>query len=242
MLSIILSMAVAALFGGGLYLTTSLHPSVSVIAGMVVFTLIYVLLLKRIMNSINVAMDGVQKDLMANRPEVAVRKLEEVQKKFGPWQLFVKKQMNAQIGMVYYMRRDFNKAFEYLNQGFARHWIAMAMLAIIHMKRNQPKQMIATFDKALVVTRKEPLLWSLYAFCLDKIGDRNKAASIMEKGLKKVGSDELMSANLAALKAGGKMKMQGYGDLWHQFQLEKQGDLIRKHTKAIQGRRKIVRR
>jgi hypothetical protein len=38
------------------------------------------------------------------------------------------------------------------------------------------------------------------------------------------------------------MKMLGWGDLWYQFHLEKQGTLIRQQTKAIQGRRKIVRR
>lgn len=242
MLSIVVSLAVAALFGGALYLTTSLPLAVPVIAALVVFTLIYILMLKRIMNRVNVAMDGVQKDLMANRPEVAIKKLEQVQKTYGPWQLFVKKQMNAQIGMVYYLRRDFSKAYDYLIQGFVRHWVAMAMLGIIHMKRNQPKKMIATFDKAVAATRKEPLLWTLYAFCLEKIGDRNKAISIMEKGIKKVGSNELMSANLEALKNGKKMKMQDYGDIWYQFQLEKPGAMIRKHTKAMQGRRKIVRR
>jgi uncharacterized protein HemY len=150
--------------------------------------------------------------------------------------------MNSQIGMVYYLRRDFSKAYGYLEKGFVRHWVAMAMLAIIQMKRNQPKNMIATFDKAVSGTRKEPLLWTLYAFCLDKIGDRNKAVTIMEKGLKKIKNDELMTANLEALKAGKKMKMQGYGDQWSQFQLEKQGSMIRKQTKAMQGRRKIVRR
>jgi len=242
MLSVLISFAVAALFAGALHLTTSLHPVVPLLAGLIVFTIIYILMLKQVMNRINISMEAVQKDIMANRPEAAILKLENMQKKYANWQFFIKKQMNAQIGMVYYLRRDFSKAYEYLNQGFVRHWVAMAMLAIIQMKRNQPKNMIATFDKALTATRKEPLLWSLYAFCLDKIGDRNKAVSIMEKGLKKVGKDDLMTANLAALKTGGKMKMQGYGDLWMQFQLEKQGDLIRKHTKAIQGRRKIVRK
>lgn len=242
MFSVLISLAVGALFGAALYLTTSLHPVVPVIAGLVVFMLIYILLLKQIMNRINVAMESVQKDIMANRPEIAIQKLEATQTKYANWQFFIKKQMNAQIGMVYYLRRDFTRAYEYLKEGFVRHWIAMAMLAIIQMKRNQPKNMIATFDKAIAVTRKEPLLWNLYAFCLEKIGDRNKAIAVMEKGLKKVGSHELMSANLEALKAGNKMKMQGYGDLWHQFHLEKQGDLIRKHTKAIQGRRKMVRR
>lgn len=150
--------------------------------------------------------------------------------------------MNSQIGMVYYLRRDFTKAYEYLNSGFVRHWVAMAMLAIIFMKRNQPKKMIATFEKAVAANRKEPLLWSLYAYCLEKIGDRGKAVSIMQKGLKKNSGNELMEANLNALQNGKKMKMQDYGDVWFQFQLEKQGTLIRKHTKAIQGRRKIVRR
>ena len=242
MFSVLISSVVAGIFGAALYFTTSLHPSISVVTGLAAFTLIYVLMLKQVMKRVGDSMEVVQKDMMANRPEAAIHKLEAVQKKYAYWQFFIKKQMNAQIGMIYYMRRDFSKAYEYLEQGFVRHWVAMAMLAIIQMKRNQPKKMIATFQKTVAGTRKEPLLWSLYAFCLEKIGDRNKAVSIMEKGLKKVGGDELMSANLEVLKSGGKMKMQGYGDLWHQFQLEKQGDLIRKHTKAMQGRRKMVRR
>lgn len=242
MLSVLISFAVAAAFGAALHFTTSLHPVVPVIAGMIVFTVIYIILLKQVMNRINDAMESVQRDIMANRPEAAVHRLEGVQKKYAYWQFFIKKQMNAQIGMVYYLRRDFSKAYEYLQEGFVRHWVAMAMLGVIQMKRNQPKNMISTFDKALTVTRKEPLLWSIYAFCLEKVGDRNKAVTVMEKGLKKVGADELMTANLEALKSGGKMKMQGYGDAWLQFHLEKQGAMIRKQTKAIQGRRKIVRR
>lgn len=242
MFSVLISLVVGSAFGTAIYLTTSLHPAVPALAGMTAFTLIYVIMMKQVMKRVGVAMEGVQKDIMSNRPEAAIHKLEAVQKKYANWQFFVGKQMNSQIGMVYYLRRDFGKAYDYLSDGFVRHWVAMAMLAIIQMKRNQPKNMIATFDKAVAGTRKEPLLWSLYAFCLDKIGDHNKAVTIMEKGLKKVGSDELMSANLEALKAGKKMKMQAYGDLWSQFQLEKQGDMIRKHTKAMQGRRKIVRR
>jgi len=46
--------------------------------------------------------------------------------------------------------------------------------------------MVDTFEKAVTVTRKEPLLWSLYAFCLEKIGERDKAIKVMERGLKKL--------------------------------------------------------
>lgn len=242
MLSVIISLAIAGLFGAALFLTTSLPEIVSIVTGLAAFTLIYVIMLKQVMKRVGDAMDGVQKDIMSNRPDAAIHKLEAVQKKYAYWQFFIKKQMNSQIGMVYYLRRDFKKAYEYLEQGFVRHWVAMAMLAIIQMKRNQPQKMIATFDKTISGTRREPLLWSLYAFCLDKVGDHNKAVKIMEKGLKKIKNDELMTANLEILKSGGKMKMQAYGDQWSQFQLEKQGAMIRKQTKAMQGRRKIVRR
>jgi len=242
MFSTFIALAVGALFGVALHYTTSLHPVVPLLAAVIVFTFVYVMLLKKIMGKINDAMGAVQKDIAANRPDAAIHKIEAVKKKYANWQFYINKQMDAQIGMVYYLRRDFSKAFEYLQQGFVRHWAAMAMLAIIYMKRNQTKQMIATFDKAVAATRKEPLLWNLYAYCLEKVGDRNKAISIMEKGLKKVGDNEVYADNLEALKNGKKMKMQEYGDFWYQFHLEKQGAMLRKHTKAVQGRRKVVRR
>ena len=64
----------------------------------------------------------------------------------------------------------------------------------------------------------------------------------MNKALKKAGNDERLKTNLEALQNNKKMKMQVYGDVWYQFHLEKTGAMIRKQTKAIQGRRKIVRR
>ncbi|RLB62558.1 MAG: hypothetical protein DRH08_12285, partial [Deltaproteobacteria bacterium] len=131
MLSVIISLAIAGLFGAALFLTTSLPEIVSIVTGLAAFTLIYVIMLKQVMKRVGDAMDAVQKDIMSNRPDAAIHKLEAVQKKYAYWQFFIKKQMNSQIGMVYYLRRDFKKAYEYLEQGFVRHWVAMAMLAII---------------------------------------------------------------------------------------------------------------
>lgn len=241
MLSLLISLA-AGVVVTLLLLLTPLHYAFAVIIGAVVFAGIYAIVLRQVMQKINVAVEVAQKDLAANRVEKAVRVIEDVQKKFSPWQFYVKQQMNSQIGSIHYLRRDFSKAFEYLEQGFARHWVGMAMLAICYMKRTQNSKMIDAFEKAVTVTRKEPLLWSLYAFCLEKIGERDKAIKVMERGLKKLKGDERMEENLKLLQDGKKMKMQPYGDLWFQFHLEKTGTLMRLHTKAIQGRRKIVRR
>lgn len=241
MLSLLISLA-AGVVATLLLLLTPLHYAFAVLLGTLVFAGVYAVVLRQVMLKLNAAVEAAQKDLAAQRIEKAIRVLEDVQKKFGPWQFYVKQQMNSQIGSVYYLKREFGKAFEYLDQGFARHWVGMAMLAICYMKRSQNGKMVDTFEKAVTVTRKEPLLWSLYAFCLEKIGDRDRAVKVMERGLKKLKGDERMEENLRLLQEGKKMKMQPYGDLWFQFHLEKTGTLMRLHTKAIQGRRKMVRR
>jgi len=241
MFSLLISLA-AGVVTTLLLLLTPLHYAFAVLLGTLVFAGVYAIVLRQVMLKINAAVESAQKDLAANRVDKAIRVIEEVQRKYGPWQFYVKQQMNSQIGSIHYLKRDFSKAFEYLNQGFARHWVGMAMLAICYMKRSQNGKMVDTFEKAVTVTRKESLLWSLYAFCLEKIGERDKAIKVMERGLKKLSGDERLQENLAALREGKKLKMQPYGDLWFQFHLEKTGTMLRLHTKAVQGRRKIVRR
>jgi tetratricopeptide (TPR) repeat protein len=211
------------------------------LVGMVVFVPVYILLFRHTMKKIGLLMETAQRDLQAGRSEKAIKTLESGYK-YVPWQFFVRGQLNSQIGTILYLKRDFAEAFEVLKKGFVRHWIAQGMLAICYMKRNKPSLMIETFDKTVAGTPKEPLLWNLYAFCLERIGEKDKAVKVMEKGIKKTGGDENLKANLNALQEGRRMKMLIYGDMWYQFHLEKPGSIVRQQTKAIQGRRKIVRR
>ena len=237
------------LIGVALCFTTSLilqfaagvNVWISVLAGLVVFTIVYFLLMRHVMKKVNQVMETAQRDLQAGRTEKAIKTLEGALK-YASWQLYVKEQVHSQIGSVLYMKRDFSAAFDHLKQGFVRHWIAMAMLGICYMRRTQNALMSKTFEKAITGNRKEDMLYCVYAFCLDKIGERNKAIEVLEKGLKKASNTEIMQENIALLKDGKKMKMKGYGDMWLQFHLEKPGAMIKHQTKAIQGRRKIVRR
>ena len=242
MLSLIVSAAVGIAVAALAVLATGIDFIYAPLIGTIVFAALFFLLAKIFMNKVNAQVEGVQKAMMANHPEKAIHSLMEIQKKYGPWQLYLKKQMNSQIGTIYFLKKDFTKAQDYLAKGFIRHWVGTAMLAIIYMKRNNAGQMIKTFDNAVTTTRKEPLLWNLYAFCLERVGEKEKAIATMEKGIKKCGGHELLEANLELLKQGKKMKMQAYGDAWYQFHLEKPGAVMRKQTKMMQGRRKIVRR
>ena len=241
MYNLLISFAFGAIVFALLYFGAGIEVGFAALAMAVVYVAAFFVISRIFMKKLTVLMQIAERDMQAGRIDKSIKVLENGYR-YNNWQLYVKSQINAQIGMVYYLKRDFRKAFEYLEKGFTRNWASMGMLAICYMKRNKPNEMIKTFEKALRATKKEPLLWNLYAFCLERIGQKDKAVGVLEKGIKKMGEDERMAANLAALKEGRKMKMKAYGDLWYQFHLEKQGAIIKQQTKAMQGRRKIVKR
>ncbi len=241
MLNLVISLAISMVVTLALTTLAGIDILYASVASMVVFAIVYLLLTRFVMKKVAGLMEIAQRDLQAGRTEKAVKTLESGYK-YGKWQFYVRSQIESQIGTIYYLKREFTEAFEYLQKGFVRHWVSMGMLAICYMKKQKTTKMIETFDKACAAARKEPLIWNLYAFCLEKVGEKDKAIEVLEKGLKKAAGDERLQENLEALKEGRKMKMKGYGDLWYQFHLEKPGNLIKQQTKAVQGRRKIVRR
>lgn len=214
---------------------------VAMIVSLVVFTASYLVIMRLVMKKFAALMEQAQHDVQANRADRAVQVMKSAFK-FAPWQLFIKQQVNAQIGSILYLKRDFAEALPFLEQAFVRHWVAMCMLGISYMKKNKPKKMVEAFEKATSGAKKEPLAWAVYAFCLDKNGERAKAIEVLEKGLKKNPGEEALTENIELLQAGKKMKMKGFGDMWYQFHLEKPGAIIKKQTKAMTGRRKMVRR
>jgi tetratricopeptide (TPR) repeat protein len=241
MLNLALSLVVSLIVNLALYRLAGLEIWLSTLISLAVFAGIYLLAVRIVMKKLGALMETAQRDIQAQRWEKAIRTLQSGMK-YAPWQFYIKGQIKAQIGTILFLKRDFAEAFEYLKQSFVRHWVAMGMLAVCYMKRNKTSQMIDTFEKATSANKKEPMLWALYAYCLDRVGERAKAIDALERGLRRVKDDERLKENLELLQAGKRMKMKDFGDLWYQFHLEKPGALIKKQTKAIQGRRKVVRR
>lgn len=216
----------------------------SLMITVVVFTGVFILFSRITMKKVMAVIDTAGKDLQGQRFEKAIRELKDALQ-YGKWQIYVDGQLNSQIGMIYYMKRDFSNAFPYLEKSFFKNWAAMAMLAICYMKRQKKDKMIATFDKAITGSPKESLLWNLYAYCLNECGETTKAKDVIEKGLKKLPGDGPLKENLENLKQGKKMKMRNFGDMWFQFHLESVA-AIQKHQMATMGgrmqRRAVVRK
>lgn len=214
---------------------------IAMAASMLVFLASFILITRIVMKKVGNLMQSAQRDVLANRGDRAIKTLKDGFK-LGNWQFYVKPQINSQIGSIHYLKREFSEALPYLEKGFVRNWVSMSMLGISYMKKNKTGKMHSTFEKTMTGNRKEPMVYALYAYCLEQIGERNKAIEVLKKGLKKTGDDERLTENIALLEGGKKMKMKGFGDAWYQFHLEKQGAIIKKQTKAMTGRRKQVLR
>jgi tetratricopeptide (TPR) repeat protein len=209
----------------------------SVLVSFIVFGLLFLMFSRITMKKVMASIETAGKDLQAQPPrfEKAIRELKDALQ-YGKWQLYVEGQLHSQIGMIYYMKRDFSNAFPHLEKSFFKNWAATGMLAVSYMKRQKKDKMISTFDRAVQWNGKESMLWSLYAYCMNESGDSIKAKEILAKGLKKLPGDEKIKDNLECLEKGKKMNMRAYGDLWFQFHLESLG-AIQRHQMASMGGR-----
>lgn len=201
----------------------------------------FILISRIITKKLEALMGTAMKDIQSQRFEKGIRDLKSAFK-YGKWQIYVTGQINSTIGMVYFVKRDFSNAFPYLEKGFFKNWVTMGMLAVTYMKRNKKDKMKDTFEKAVVGSPKESLLWSLYAYCLNDCGDTGKAKEVLERGLKKLPGDERIKQNLELLSEGKKMKMKAYGEMWLQFHLESIGTIQKQQMAAMGGKRRIIRK
>ena len=211
------------------------------LAGLLVFMASFLLISRIITKKLEAIMEPAMKDIQAQRFEKGIRDLKGALR-YGKWQIYVESQINSAIGMVYFVRREFATAFPYLEKGFFKNWVTMGMLAVTYMKRNKRDLMRQTFEKAVLATPKESLLWSLYGYCLNECGDTVKACEVVAKGLSKLPGDENLKQNLELLREGKKMKMKGYGEMWLQFHLESLATIQKQQMAAMGGRRRVVRK
>lgn len=133
-------------------------------------------------------------------------------------------QLDAQIGTILFgIKEDSNAALPFLERSFKknRNWIAQAMLAIIYMKKHKPEKMEETFELAVRLSKKQDMLWNIYAWCLAKIKKTDKAIEVLGRARGILPNNRIITDNLVALQNNKEMKMKEYGDQWYQFHLEK---------------------
>lgn len=243
MINILISLAGASMGFLAFFFGLSAGPVWSILVGLILFFVLNYFLGKRIMNKVTAIMESATKLLQKGKFDLAIKTIEEAFV-FGKWMPMVNAQIKSQIGMIQYLKKDFNAALPNLEASMAKNWMAMAMLGVSYMRRKETEKMIKTFDKGVKSNPSEPLMWNIYAYCLVKTGDRDKAIEVLTQAIKKLKGDDRTEANLKALQNNAKMKMKSFGDVWYQFHLETMpmNMRIQAGSRGARGGRRIARR
>jgi hypothetical protein len=158
---------------------------------------------------------------MPPKPEQAIAIMQQAyplaKRQFG-----IKSQIDAQIGIIYFLQREFGRAQPYLSRSLLfGHWMAGAMLGVIQYKKKDVAGMRRTFATVLRKAKNQGLAHSLYAYLLVQVGDRDGAQKVLSAAAAHTGADPRVKEGLLALQNGRKLKMRAYHEQWYQFHLER---------------------
>ncbi len=205
----------------------------AVLPAVAVLLLSFFLISRKLSKKLEGAIKALQDDLMKGHVDRALGKLKEIKERYGKWQFFLAATIDGQIGSILYMKGNYQNAKPYLERAFVRHWVAKAMLAAIYYRERKFTKMDEVFEHATRYVKKAGLLWSLWAYCVWRNGETERAISILNKGKGHLGeADPHLTQNLLSLQNQKRMKMKAYGEQWYQFQLE----LSPQQTQMKQGR------
>lgn len=196
-------------------------------------------------NDMTAMMDEVQKILAAPAKPRTQEEQDQLRRKridksikiiergyrWDKWHPMIRSQLDAQIGTLLYVDGQNIRATEYLQRATPRNWVAMAMLGAVEFKRNKPDAMKQAFEDAVRFSKKEALLWNVYAWCVWTKGDTDAAIAILNRARKNVPTDSRTLQNLEALSNGKPMRMSDWGEEWLQFRLD---DSAQKQAAQIQ--------
>lgn len=155
---------------------------------------------------------------------------------FEKWQIGVSTMLNARIGMLLFTKWLVTKkssvadAIPYLEKSRIKGkkarllqalWPAWAMLAVAHYRGKKDLTAArAVLEDAVVIAKKQGLLWNLYAWILWKEKQLDDAVDVLARGKEAAPDDPHVAENLNALQNRKKPNMRGYGEQWYQFGLE----------------------
>ena len=196
--------------------------------GLIAFLIAYILLARKVSTRVQGLVGQAQKELQtqsANPRERQARidkaiKIMEAGLAYDKWQFLIGAEIHAQIGMIKYMTKDYEGAAPHLAKASGRNYMAKAFQAALFYQRKDYPAMEQSFEAAVTSGKKEPIVWAVYAWCLQQLKRKDDAIKVMNRAVEKNPSEEKLKTGLAALQNDKKLKMKPYEPMWWQFGLE----------------------
>lgn len=221
MINLLLSLAAGAVVSIGIALGTEFGWVAALVPGLLVFVAAYLVLARRTWKQLERIFEGMQRDVQTQKFDRAVQVLESGFP-LARWQFLVASQLHSNIGILQYVRQNFDDALPHLAKSFSRNWIARGMYAAALYRKRDLAGAKRVFEEAVRANKKEAVLWSAYAWVLEKEGAHDDAIAVLGRAVSANPADEKLKTSLQALQNGKKLKLgKLYGEQWFQFHLER---------------------
>lgn len=221
MYNLLYSIVIGSVAGTALAVGTDFGLVAAVFPGVLAASVAYFLLARRTWKKLEQIFETVQKEVTSRKLDKAVQTLQGGFA-LAPWQFMVAAQLHSNIGILLYVQDEIDAALPHLEKSFTRNWIARGMLGAARYRKRDLAGMKKVLEEAVGANKKEGVLWSLYAWILEKEGNHEEAIRVLGRGVSKNSKDEKLKASLQALQNGKKLKLgKVYGEQWFQFMLER---------------------
>ncbi len=212
------------------------HWIAGFLPGLLVLFIVYFLLARRTSNKLQALMELAGKAIQRQKVDEARRVL-EAGRPLGRWQFMVEGQIEAQLGALAYLERDWKRARGHLDKAFSRNWMAQGMLAAMDLREKNSQVGIERLEKASGFAKKEAMFWGLYGYILAESKQQDKALEVVARGLKVMPENEgLKGLQQAISNKRNKLKMGTlFGNQWYTF-FPEQFPVKRYQQAAVQGR------
>jgi hypothetical protein len=221
MYTILISMLIGALSGGvwtalALWKTWQMGIVLFVLVSLIGFIVISRLMARRV----EPMFVGVQQQIEAGQTKLAIQTLKDLMP-LSRWQVMLKGQIHAQIGLLSYATGDEQQAEEHLSQAGLRATEAKLAYAALTYRRGRKDQAFESLGDAIRANKKQIMPYHVYAWMLAKDGERDRAINKLVEAEKVESSNESTQENLDRLRNGKKLNMKRFGMAWFGLQLEK---------------------
>ncbi len=226
MYNLLIALAVSVLSFAGVLLA-DLPWYAGLPPALLLFPLVLYVLARRTGQQLQAALAPVQA-LMAELPQArsqadAHAKLDQVRQRFaevrdvfGPWQLLLSGQLEAQIGMLDYMQGRFDAALPRLSKAW-RDPMATLYEGCVHARRGRLDQAWAAFERASGYSNKEATVYLIWGLVAAKKGDTARAVTVFAKGLEALPGHPEIKKLHGAVANKHKVDPTQLGELWFRF-------------------------
>lgn len=236
MYTILVALGVGAVVGAiwtalGLWKTWAF----GIVLGLTLAVAVFIVLSRRMARRLEPAFEQVQRQVQQGNMQLALRSLEDLLP-LGRWQVLLTGQIHAQMGSLCFTMGDEKRALEHLEKASPRVADGQLFLASLYYRRKDVDKAKQVLDTAIRFNKKQMMLYNVYAWILNKEGEREAAIQQLLRCLKVEKSNEITRDNLQRLQNDKKLNMKRFGMAWYSLQLEKLPAEMRRST-AVTGRK-----